>query len=113
MNYFLDTCVLSEFGKPRPDAGVTDWIKKQNPRGLFVSEVTVAELAAGEVKLRAKDPARADKLATWIDAMTMRFADNTLGVDTAVWAICSQLSGAADAQGKSIRSEERRVGKEC
>ena len=102
MNYLLDTCVLSEFGKPRPDAGVMDWIKKQNPQSLFVSEVTVAELVAGEVKLRAKDADRADKLSTWIDAMTMRFADNTLGVDTAVWAIWSQLSGTADAQGKSI-----------
>ena len=102
MNYLLDTCVLSEFGKPRPDAGVSDWIKKQNPQGFFVSEMTVAELAAGEIKLRAKDAARADRLATWIDVMTMRFAGNTLGVDTAVWAIWSQLSGAADAQGKSI-----------
>ncbi len=102
MNYLLDTCVLSELGKQRPNTGVVDWLEMQNPQSLYISQVTKAELEAGQIKLRVKDAARADKLATWINAMAMRFADQTLPTDTAVWSIWSQLCGAADARGASI-----------
>jgi toxin FitB len=102
MNYLLDTCVLSELGRPRPHAVVVAWLAQQNPQHLFISQVTVAELQSGEVKLRWKDAERADKLAAWINGVLLRFADQTLPTDHAVWAIWAQLCGTADAQGKSI-----------
>ena len=58
MSYLLDTCVVSEFGRPRPDPGVVQWLGQQKPDALYLSEVTVAELSAGLVKLRIKDPGR-------------------------------------------------------
>ncbi|MCA9570638.1 MAG: type II toxin-antitoxin system VapC family toxin [Myxococcales bacterium] len=41
----VDTNVLAELVRPDPDPGVTRWVREQ--RGLFVSVVTVEEIAYG------------------------------------------------------------------
>lgn len=43
----LDTNVISEPLRPRPDPGVIAWIDEQPLETLFLSAVTVAELRAG------------------------------------------------------------------
>ena len=102
MSYLLDTCVVSEFGRPRPDPGVVQWLGQQKPDALYLSEVTVAELSAGLVKLRIKDPGRAQKLDVWLSGVLLRFAGNTLGTDESVWHVWAELSGTADAAGTTV-----------
>lgn len=102
MSYLLDTCVVSEFGRLRPDPGVVQWLGNQKPDALYISEVTVAELTAGLVKLRTKDPSRAKKVGDWLSGVLIRFAGNTLGTDESVWHVWAELSGAADAAGKTV-----------
>jgi len=59
----LDTNVLSELMKPRPDPAVLGWIDSQNPDDLWTSTIVVAEILSGlelmpsgkrQVELRAK-----------------------------------------------------------
>ena len=102
MSFLLDTCLVSEFGRPRPDPGVVHWLGQQNPDALYISEVTVAELTAGLVKMRIKDPGRAKKLDDWLSDVLIRFAGNTLGTDKSVWHVWAELSGMADAAGKTM-----------
>lgn len=47
MSTLLDTNVLSELLRARPDAGVLAWFAAQPAAGLFVSTVTQAEMLLG------------------------------------------------------------------
>jgi hypothetical protein len=43
----LDTNVISEAMKPEPDTNVLQWLKAQMAETLYLSSVTIAELAFG------------------------------------------------------------------
>lgn len=47
MNYLLDTCVISELVKPRPNTAVTDWLGRNPADRLFLSSLTIGELKRG------------------------------------------------------------------
>ena len=51
MNYLLDTCVLSETIKPKPDQGLVDWLTAREESTLFVSALTLGELHKGIERL--------------------------------------------------------------
>lgn len=43
----LDTNVISEALRPRPDPCVDSWLKQQNPEGLYISTIALAEMRFG------------------------------------------------------------------
>ena len=43
----LDTNVVSEPLKPKPDAAVLTWLDRQSPETLYLTTITLAELQAG------------------------------------------------------------------
>ena len=43
----LDTNVVSEPLKPRPEPAVIDWLDRQTPQTLHITSITLAELLAG------------------------------------------------------------------
>jgi predicted nucleic acid-binding protein len=45
--FLLDTNIPSEMLRPRPDASVAAWLKRQANETLFVSVVTMGELRRG------------------------------------------------------------------
>ena len=47
MRYLLDTCVLSEFTKPKPEKRVVAWLSEQDLEALSLSAVTVGEIQRG------------------------------------------------------------------
>jgi hypothetical protein len=40
MNYLLDTCVLSEYIKKKPNLQVIQWVDEQDEASLFISVLT-------------------------------------------------------------------------
>src|SRR4030088_1980706 len=60
----VDTNVLSELARPRPNAAVVDWFASQSR--IHLSVVTLEELAFGVA--RAKGSVRA-RLGTWLEAL--------------------------------------------
>ena len=40
----LDTNVVSEPLRPEPDAAVVEWLNRQEPRTLYLTTVTLAEI---------------------------------------------------------------------
>ena len=53
MNWLLDTNVLSELLRARPEPAVLAWFAAQQPENLFVSAVTQAEMFLGAALLPA------------------------------------------------------------
>lgn len=90
--YLLDTNVLSETRRPRPDSHVTAFLASADPGALFLSVLTVGELRKGvEIKRRA-DPALADRLGAWVETIETTFADRLLPVDADIARRWGELS---------------------
>jgi predicted nucleic acid-binding protein len=83
--YLLDTNVLSETRKPRPDKGLIAFLHGAQPSSLYISVLTLGELRKGVVSRRLKDPGpdAASRLAAWMDGLETSFADRILGIDAA------------------------------
>jgi hypothetical protein len=65
MSFLLDTNLLSEPMKERPNSGVLEWLSQANEDEVFVSVVTITELRYGvELTRGGKLGERLEKLAT-------------------------------------------------
>lgn len=64
MGYLLDTNVISELRRPRPDQRVVAFVAAQPLETLHISTVTLAEIRFG-IELVA-DASRRAELATWL-----------------------------------------------
>jgi toxin FitB len=47
MTYLLDTCLISELVAKQPNQQVLDWLDAQVPETLYLSVITIGEIAKG------------------------------------------------------------------
>ena len=90
--YLLDTNVISETRKARPDPRVSAFLETTGSAGLFLSVLTLGELRKGVEARRRSDPAVADSLAAWVDGIETNFADRVLPIDAAAARLWGELS---------------------
>ncbi len=64
--YLLDTNVVSELRRPRPNPDVVQWVEGLAENQLFVSAVTVGEIQAGIEAIQARDREKANELSDWL-----------------------------------------------
>jgi predicted nucleic acid-binding protein len=82
LSFLLDTNVISESAKPRPDAGVLSWLATVNEDEVFLSVITLAELRHGVERMPVG--ARRSALDEWVtNALPARFANRLLPIDPA------------------------------
>ena len=95
VSYLLDTNLLSETRKPKPDSGVITFLKSVEPSSVFVSVLTLGELRKGVAARKLKDPnPEAGKhLGAWVDGLEYSFADRILGIDAATAKLWGSWSG--------------------
>lgn len=91
----LDTNVLSELVRPRPEARVEAFVKAQ--MDPIISVLTIHEISYGAE--RAPDPARRVKLVAWVAAIQSRFAGRIIAIDAAIAEQAGRLRAAAEARG--------------
>ena len=65
--YLLDTNVLSESSKPDPDEQVVAFLETLALENVFVSAITLAELERGAQTVQRTNPAKAQRLRTWLE----------------------------------------------
>jgi predicted nucleic acid-binding protein len=96
----LDTNVVSEAMKPKPNPAVRNWLDEQAAETLYLSSVTVAELMFGIGALpRGK---RKDKLAATLDGVLELFTTRVLPFDTEAARRYADLAVKARAAGKGF-----------
>lgn len=101
MKYLIDTCVIAEVTKPKPNSNVVSWLKSQNENYLYISVLTLGELSKGIEKV--KDVHRKKKLHLWLaDDLRERFSGRILSVNEQVAMTWGQVQGKAELQGKSM-----------
>jgi toxin FitB len=101
MRFLLDTNVLSEGAKPRPDPGVVTWLGGQSPVDLAISALTLGEIRRGVDLL---DPgARRDRLESWLAVdLPRQFPGRVLPVDHEVSVEWGRLSAEARRSGRHL-----------
>ena len=87
--YLLDTNVVSELRKARPNPNVVTWIKASNDADLHLSAVTLGEIQAGIELTRAQDNAKASHIERWADEVAASY--NVLPMDAACFRSWAKL----------------------
>jgi predicted nucleic acid-binding protein len=101
LNYLLDTCVLSEFTRRRPDAKVIQWLDNVDEEALYLSAVTIGEIQRGIERLTASR--RKTELLVWMkDGLTRRFDQRILPLDTQVMLTWGSLTARCENAGRPL-----------
>ncbi len=96
--WLLDTCLVSEIVKAKPDAGVLSWLEQHQGQGN-ISVVTLAELSFG-IRRLAEGRRRA-QLQQWLGDLTAGFGNKILPTDEPVWLAFARLKAELQRKGKA------------
>ena len=101
MRYLLDTSLISELVKNKPQRSVLDWVESCEEESLFLSVLTLGELQKGVIKLPQNK--KREFLQSWIDNnLTERFRGRILAVDEEVAVLWGRIQGEAEKRGKPM-----------
>ena len=100
MSFLLDTNVVSEWVKPRPDLGLAAWLDGIDEGSVFLSVVTLAELCHGIDRMAG---ARRIRLEAWLtDELPARFEGHILAIDPIVANACGRCLARCQRAGRPI-----------
>lgn len=100
--FLLDTVIISEVRKKKPDAGVLRWISKCSDEQLYLSVVTLGEIERGIEKQRKADPGFADDLTAWLESLERLYADRILPITPAIARRWGRLSAQLGHDGADL-----------
>jgi toxin FitB len=94
LSYLVDTNVISELRRKRPDPSVVDWFAKRSAMSLFISVLTMGEIRKGIQK--HADPEKGLLLADWLEHdLPTYFRGRILPIDAAIADQWGRLQAAA------------------
>ena len=103
MNFLLDTNVVSEWVKPRPNLGVISWLEYVDEDRVFLSVITIAELRHGIERMPAGS--RRKSLSDWLELdLHTRFEGRILAIDHLIADACGKIIAQSEAQGRQMET---------
>ena len=94
--FLLDTNVISETRKPRPNEGVISWIESIQDELMFLSVMTLGEIRKGVELFRRRDNNGALEIEGWLISLEQAFGGRVLAVDRTIadaWGYIAAESG--------------------
>jgi len=93
MIYLLDTNIISESIKPKPNQGVMQWLSKIPSDDIMLSVLTIGEIRKGIEKI--SDKMRKQTLTQWLEIeLIKQFQNRLIDIDKAIadkWGyLCGQ-----------------------
>ena len=85
--FLLDTNVISELQKKRPNPLVTTWLTRTPD--AFLSVLSIGEMLRGAQRISTRDPIRAKRIEAWVENVRSTYAGHLLEIDEDVadeWA---------------------------
>jgi predicted nucleic acid-binding protein len=99
--FLLDTNVVSELIRPKPDEKVCRWVEETDESILFLSVLTLGEIRKGIESLRPGR--RRGRLESWLQVdLRLRFQDRILPIHEAIADRWGAVSAMAAAKGKPV-----------
>lgn len=101
MSFLLDTTVVSEWVKTRPNRGVFAWLAEADEDRVFISVVTLAELRHGIERMATGS--RQKRLDGWLrHDLMLRFEGRVLLIDAIVADGWGKVVARSEAAGRPI-----------
>jgi toxin FitB len=101
MNYLLDTCLILELAKSKPDKNVVNWVLNENETGFYVSVLTLGELHKGFDKLL--ESKKKKELRNWVNyELKNRFQSRIIGIDMRISILWGKIQYMAEKKGKPM-----------
>ena len=108
----LDTNVLSEIMRAKPDPVVLDWLDAQQPDDLWLNSVVAAELLFGVARL--PEGARKQQLALAVSAMLEQdFAAQILSFDLSAASVYAVMLAERERIGASMAIADAQIAAIC
>lgn len=104
MRVLLDTFVLSEIRKADGHQGVRQAVAEISDDDLFVSVISIGEIAKGIELL--ENGRRKRTLQSWLQTLERDYASRILLVDPEVAHIWGELTAGAQKKGKTVASND-------
>ena len=99
MRYLLDTCVISELVKRKPNPKVIDWVEEREEENLYLSVLILGELQKGISKLPTSP--RKQQLQSWLEQeLYQRFEQRVLEVTREVAKRWGEIQAKAEQEGR-------------
>jgi len=91
MKYLVDTNIISEMTKAKPNKGVAKWFSSNFETDMFISVMSIGEIVFGIEKLT--DENRKMKLSAWLDDVIENgFSGRIIDIDTDVMTTWGKMS---------------------
>lgn len=100
MSYLLDTCLVSELARPRPNTGVLVWLDGRHSDEIYLSSITIGELAQGIAILPSGR--RREGLEDWYALTVREFEGSVIDFDRPVAEAWGSLVAGARRRGRSL-----------
>jgi len=100
----LDTCVLSELRHPKGNAGVRRAVDAFDNESLFVSVLSIGEIAKGIALLKESQNKRA--LQIWLQTLERHYGNRLLPVDLETSRIWGELTAGAQRVGRTVPASD-------
>jgi toxin FitB len=101
LGFLLDTNAVSEWVKPRPNAGLIGWMEAADEDRIFISVVSLAELHYGVQRMAVGR--RRSRLEQWLQhELPLRFESRILPVDASVAEAWGKTVSRSEAAGRPI-----------
>lgn len=101
MKYLLDTCVVSELSKPKPNSKVVSWITSHEEDNFYLSSITIGEIQRGISRLPESE--KKTRLQEWLDdELINRFGGRIVGIGLNESKEWGRIQALAEKSGKKM-----------
>lgn len=108
MAFLLDTNVVSETVRAKPEKRVLAWLAAQTPAELFLAAQTIGELVRGARKVKGK--ARRERFERWIEQdLAGQFEGRVLPFDGPAAVLWGRLMGDGDRKGRTPPAADAQI----
>ncbi len=110
MNYLVDTNIISELRKPKPEPKVIVWFKSIKKTQVQLSGVTLGEIAYG---IGRAQPTQREKLAIWLEYLKQDYQGRILGLEPNILELAGRLTAESENNGKQLEAMDSLIAATC
>ena len=97
MSYLLDTNVVSETERKRPDSKVLKWLENTDPGNTYLSALTIGEIKKGVSKLATGK--RKAHIQNWLEGVRQQFGGRILPITEQTFLVWGKMMAEFEQRG--------------
>ena len=108
MKYLLDTCIVSETTKRKPNGRVCEWLASMPFHDLYLSVVTLGEIQNGVSRLD-EDSALRRRLVDWLAEVRRKYSGRIIPFDEDAALLWGRTTGECAHAGRTMPTADSQI----